>query len=376
MLCDGEPVSAIITSTCSSAVSTPQRPTQHTEYPKLNIQPGDFAGYLVYEDKEQSVFYIQKTLDTELIEQVAADVEALSQTEGAVASPAVGQACIAKFSDDDVWYRAEILACSVQSVSVRFIDYGNSADVVITDLKHVDDKLSMIPPLAIPCQHAASTAGLNLTDWAVDEITVTVKSVNDGKALVVLKNASGESFGTTDSIRPAPQAKQVDLKAAAKACYELGEFQGYLAHEISQLEFYIQKTADTELVEQVTEKVSAESSNIPLTAPAEGQLCIAMYKDELDDEGAWYRALIISVKDVNAEVFFIDFGNSSSVDKKELLTISDALGEIPPLAVRCKLPREDKQKNLTEWAAGELTYINAFKYQGGIMNYMCCSFKL
>lgn len=334
---------------------------QHTEFPKLNIVTGDFAGYLVYEDVEESVFYIQKTEDTDLINQVASDVEKLSLTDAPVDSPMVGQACIAKFKDDGVWYRAEILSTTNGVISVRFIDYGNSTTVEKSELRHIDEQLNKIPPLAVPCQHAASAAGLNLTDWAVDEITMTVTNKSNGKAVVSLKNANGESFVEAKS--PEPSKTIIShigfdsLKSVARACHQLGEFKGYLTHEVSQQKFFFQKTADTELIEKVTEQVAAESScNSPLVSPADGQMCIAMFKDELDDEGAWYRALIMSAKDENAEVFFVDFGNSTYVNKKELLTISDDLGTISPLAVRCTLPREDSQKNLSEWAAG--TYLS------------------
>lgn len=188
----------------------------------------------------------------------------------------------------------------------------------------------------------------------VDEITVKVLSVKNGRALTILINAAGEQFFKGEEqpiVTPISKTKSTPMKTFPKLKLELGAFKGYLTHEVSQLEFYIQKTSDTELIERVTEKVQAESTNEMITAPRCGQACLAMFKDDLD-EGAWYRAEVRAVSDSSSEVFYIDFGNSSIVTKSEMVDISEELRDIAPLAVPCKVETEAPEKNLTEWAAG------------------------
>ena len=45
-----------------------------------------------------------------------------------------GEECVARWSEDLVWYRAEILATTPTLITVRFIDYGNEADVKDCDI--------------------------------------------------------------------------------------------------------------------------------------------------------------------------------------------------------------------------------------------------
>ena len=45
-----------------------------------------------------------------------------------------GVRCVARWSEDLVWYRAEILATTPTVINVRFIDYGNEADVRACDI--------------------------------------------------------------------------------------------------------------------------------------------------------------------------------------------------------------------------------------------------
>lgn len=147
--------------------------------------------------------------------------------------------------------------------------------------------------------------------------------------------------------RPAPQAVR-SFKRSQSIYIE--EFAGYMTHEVSQQEFYIQKTSDTELLEQVTNQVAQEAAaNDLLTNPSVGQACIATFKDD----GAPYRASVTSVAADSLDVLFVDFGNSADVERSEIREISEALSVIPPLAVHCRLINQSPDHSLTDWAAGK-----------------------
>jgi len=62
--------------------------------------------------------------------------------------------CLAKFSEDGLWYRAEIVSipsadCKNPRVTVLFIDYGNKEKVFLTDLRELPPTLRVLPSQAV-----------------------------------------------------------------------------------------------------------------------------------------------------------------------------------------------------------------------------------
>ncbi|KAG7252427.1 hypothetical protein CRUP_004743, partial [Coryphaenoides rupestris] len=66
--------------------------------------------------------------------------------------PAPGTVCCSQFSDDNQWYRAQVLAySSVDRVAVGYIDFGNSEEVELGRLRPLSAPLLALPMQAIPC---------------------------------------------------------------------------------------------------------------------------------------------------------------------------------------------------------------------------------
>lgn len=65
---------------------------------------------------------------------------------------APGSPCIALFSDDNLWYRAEIIDKDGDDLCVLFVDYGNMSQVNIADLREIPADLVKIPPQAFLCK--------------------------------------------------------------------------------------------------------------------------------------------------------------------------------------------------------------------------------
>uniref|UniRef100_A0A3B5AAS8 Tudor domain containing 6 n=1 Tax=Stegastes partitus TaxID=144197 RepID=A0A3B5AAS8_9TELE len=63
-----------------------------------------------------------------------------------------GSPCIARFSDDQLWYRADVIEKAGDMLSVVFVDYGNKSQVNITDVREVPPLLVEIPPQALLCE--------------------------------------------------------------------------------------------------------------------------------------------------------------------------------------------------------------------------------
>ncbi|XP_063757870.1 tudor domain-containing 6 isoform X2 [Eleginops maclovinus] len=63
-----------------------------------------------------------------------------------------GKPCIALFSDDGFWYRAQVIDKDGDELSVVFIDYGNKSQVNVADVKEMPHELMESPPQAFRCE--------------------------------------------------------------------------------------------------------------------------------------------------------------------------------------------------------------------------------
>lgn len=60
--------------------------------------------------------------------------------------------CLCSFTEDNQWYRAKVLAYSSEDrVCVGYIDFGNSEEVVLNQLRPISMDLLALASQAIPC---------------------------------------------------------------------------------------------------------------------------------------------------------------------------------------------------------------------------------
>ena len=75
----------------------------------------------------------------------------------------VGMACLAMFSNDSHWYRAEVAGIHGKEVSVLFVDYGITDTVDESKIKTIPSDLLALPRLVLPCQlYGVESIG---TEW-------------------------------------------------------------------------------------------------------------------------------------------------------------------------------------------------------------------
>uniref|UniRef100_A0A4W6CC58 Tudor domain-containing protein n=1 Tax=Lates calcarifer TaxID=8187 RepID=A0A4W6CC58_LATCA len=97
-------------------------------------------------------FYVQLVkLDT-ITSSVTEVGKAISHTHIDPDTLSPGSPCIALFSDDHLWYRAEVVDKNGDEVSVLFVDYGNKSQVNITDVREIPPDLVEYPPQAFLCE--------------------------------------------------------------------------------------------------------------------------------------------------------------------------------------------------------------------------------
>ncbi|XP_062415785.1 tudor domain-containing 6 [Pungitius pungitius] len=85
----------------------------------------------------------------------------------------IGSPCIALFSDDGFWYRAEVIDKDRDELSVLFVDYGNKTQLNFADAREMPSDLMEIPPQAFLCELEGFDASRGSWDsGAVDALSV------------------------------------------------------------------------------------------------------------------------------------------------------------------------------------------------------------
>ena len=132
-----------------------------------------------------------------------------SSTGSVLTGPSVGLPCCAKFEEDKQWYRAIITDVGT-SIKVRYVDYGNTATLPLSDIKFIDEQFLALPVQALLCSlHGANPDADG--SWPADgteyfqglvldqEMELTVIAVESGKYVVTLTSAGGVDLGTAMS---------------------------------------------------------------------------------------------------------------------------------------------------------------------------------
>ena len=112
----------------------------------------------------------------------------------------------------------------------------------------------------------------------------------------------------------------------------------YVAFAESPGKFWCQPAVSSDLLSSMAEKLNGEYSNLGrnesfLQSPTTGQLCCALYTED----NSWYRAKILEVTDMNARVFFVDYGNQETVSMGTLKQLREKYTQLPCQAVQCSL---------------------------------------
>ena len=109
----------------------------------------------------------------------------------------------------------------------------------------------------------------------------------------------------------------------------------FVTYVVCPTKFWIQLRPDeVNLVTEEIEVVTAQLDDLPpLDTLTPGSSCLALFPDD----SCWYRATIDTVDGESVKVLYIDYGNSSLVDRTRLRKLPDSLRQYPALAIMCSL---------------------------------------
>lgn len=367
----------------NSTNSTGVGNTYRQKYPTVSNQEIDVYASCI---AEPGYFWCQYTNTEELN-----DITMLAQEAGKVPldttfpkTLASGSPCLALFSSDNQWYRAQIIKSQGNGFDVVFVDYGNESDVDGQCVRALPQSLLQRAPQALlctlngfdKCQGSWDDAvydvfhsllvdkPLRLTLIKVEEqgetefpqYSVDVKC--EGKSVTATiqeywrpvareKVTPEETLGKEDPVQFTMTNKSVSEKNVHTCQYRLpnisqSEKVQVYASCIAEPGYFWCQFAKTEELNEIT-KFAQEAGQTPLDTTFSNSLgpgspCLALFSSD----NQWYRAQVIQNLDNGFQVLFIDYGNESDIDKQKVRPLPKKVLEKAPQAFLCSLSGFDE----------------------------------
>ncbi|XP_048358772.1 tudor domain-containing protein 6 [Sphaerodactylus townsendi] len=278
--------------------------------------------------------------------------------------------CLAKYSEDGKWYRALIVHAGhpTEKVEVIYVDYGNKEHVSLKNLRSISTVFLKLRAQAFRCSLYNLIQPNNNDPFIWDEkATESFQEFVDSAskmelkctifALAALNNTyllnvvdlitpfeSASHFLTRKGLaRPVepekPLTSSIQLLSYCYSAHDIkigSEEMIYVTHINDPCLFYCQLARRSHLLERLTNSINklSKMGHSRKSLPVRGELYLAKYTD-----GCWYRAILASGGSTE-EVFFVDFGNTESLSKEDLILIPRDAYEIlllPMQAIKCSL---------------------------------------
>ncbi|XP_069707021.1 tudor domain-containing protein 6 [Phaenicophaeus curvirostris] len=280
-------------------------------------------------------------------------------------------ACLAQYSEDEKWYRALILSevPSAEKVEVLYVDYGNRDLVSLTNLRSTDERFLRLEAQAFRCSlyNLIQPNGQDPLAWDEEAIQAFQEFIDTSKSHLELKCTvfalasvnNKELFNIVDLMTPFQSACQFLIKRGVARplspqkplvssiqlhsyYYSMhgikigSEEEVFITHVDGPWRFYCQLQRCADVLAQLTNNISCLSETITSleTLQKPGSLCLAKYSDN-----HWYRAVTMKTTP-RIEVFFVDFGNTETIENDHLLPLPSDASDIlllPMQAIKCSL---------------------------------------
>lgn len=270
----------------------------------------------------------------------------------------IGELCLAKFSEDNSWYRAEVIKLLDRSdlVLVHFVDFGNSETVESSSLLPINKDLFNLPLITFSCalygvpstsfsdsnfvkSLIAMTQSKRLLCKIVNRVPLIVDILDpsDSSGLTVVEqlcySGSSHHISASDNIR-------VPLTMIPADVYVVGT----VTDVTGPHEFYMQ-ILNKKMIpafQKMCGKLEEYKELPPVTDPIYiGQLVSALSTAD----GTCYRARVIDLSsNQQASVLYVDYGNQETVPITQIWPLKHELQLIPFVASRCCLKEYENVK--------------------------------
>jgi len=303
------------------------------------LQNGISASVVVSHIESDGLFFCQLEDWLSELDEMQIKLEQHSQEAGLLSSQSL-QTCgyvVAEYLEDSQWYRAKLLEVNSDSTAtVMFIDYGNTE--IVNKMVAMPTSVLSIPPLAIKC---CLQEGIKLPEGE-DSLTINILEVlPNNQHLVKLQSeeTNGIKEPTTCDEVPvmSPPSTAIPVKEAktlSTECLSVGTpCEVIVSHVEGPAMFFVQLLQRASLLDEVMGTLAEHCCNVAAATvtPLKGMMCGALF----GDDGAWYRARVVSLVGDNVTLFYVDYGNTDVVCMTDIRPISEELCMLPAQAIKC-----------------------------------------
>ncbi|NXR52299.1 TDRD1 protein, partial [Hippolais icterina] len=288
-----------------------------------------------------------------------------------------GDPCCAFYSEDGNWYRGVVQnVTSNGRVRVSFVDYGNTEDVPLDNIRQISSSFLELPFQAIKCWLSGIKPGNS--KWNPEatkifhmctsglELQATVTSLSEDGAGVVLVDNSTDCPKVINEILASEKLvvkevlqdnnklpnKSVDQKATSLGHWKSIELavdetmSVWVTEVVSPDLFYVIPVPNKGQKKLLKELISLEdycrSCNKQPFQPKLGEACCAQFSGN----GNWYRAVVLEASQSTVKVLYGDYGSTETLPLSKVLPITDSYLKLPFQTITCSLAGIEK----AEWS--------------------------
>ena len=338
--------------------------------------------YVTHIEDNSGYFYLQQSDSS-----ISVKYERLSQEiEAAIAAgklpcfnsvPGIGELCVAQFTEDELWYRGQILSIDEEdNAELIFIDYGNGEVLPWKALRVIPGEFRELPPQAIQCRLAnidpvggiwSKKAIKLLRELVLDRELVGVpthlcktgavviklfgdveKSVVVAKQLVIagfahwkkVKSSLSQSSSSTSSSVSASLSVTAKPGGPGEVHLKAGSHYDLCLSHIESLDcFYCQPIQYRDSFRQMDDELqqfysSSQHDSFKLVNMNVGQFCCAKFSEDK----RWYRGIIKQVPGGNRyEVQAVDYGHREVLPVSEIKELVTKFHHLPVIGLHCGL---------------------------------------
>ncbi|KAH6922415.1 hypothetical protein HPB50_013528 [Hyalomma asiaticum] len=305
--------------------------------------------------------YVQLTESVKVLDELMDDLQAYYASFGDSVGNDVrpGQACVAIYSEDQLWYRARVVHAKGGLLGVQYVDYGNCEEIPESSVRQMLAKYAELPAQAIRCRIQSVAPPRGLTSWPVLQDQAPLRQIFEGEFLcrpfaqkdsvhlVHLERvngpplieslvAAGLAADTRGMLRDLAQEQpestsETSLKQPLRAVVPPAEF---VFHPKQFVDIKVTAVVSlsevwcclVECVEPMAKALQEAGDAAPkFRNPVPGEACVARLPSK--DEGAegdavltpWARAVVRSrPSPAKLELFFVDVGGTRVVHHTEV----------------------------------------------------------
>lgn len=313
--------------------------------------------YVSYIEDGPSLFSVHLKSNEHELDQLMADLGNLPLTN-LCEKPTIGMACIARYSEDKNLYRAVIMNIKPTTCLVAYVDYGNSEEVVHSDIYEIPPTL-LKPPIFAMRFTLSGYKQLQPDNEMIKQLFSSI--VIDKELLMVVRPLDGPPFvqycdltlngdSVFEILITRTQQQQQLYSLSFPAPMELLENELVIIRGIeSAQKFYVQQCRNYRAFEDMMMRLNLFGPRAsPLLKISVGSIGMNYHAIA----GSWCRVKVINKEPTIIQ--YIDIGSVNEVCVSEIREIPTEFINMPIQAIECCLDGFDEFENVSQTTVDQL----------------------